>query len=383
MIIRARPKYLAGIDLFENWSTGTESEFFFSSGRAALKFLLIWLSREKSRQVIIGMQAFNCKVVLDAALEANCKVVLSDIGLKCFSITLNSVKKMVHQKKIDVLILTHYQGIPNEEYEQIISYCKKKHVWVIEDVSQSYGSSTNGFEIGTLGNVALNSFAFDKPFTCMFGGSLKFNAKTTLIFKDFFEQLPNESTDEAELHLKILAFLWEYTAADKYKVGIDTYNAIGFLKGLKLSNRSVYSILNLGLIIKVITKLFSLGAKLNSNNEINIKKLHPMKIGLIRRQAAKFVYDPKKVETFIQLCNEKSIAYPKFDNSVIKWNRFSLLDKSSVLKNELKQRGYQVSNYNWPITLDKLTKSSKVIVLDNLDNSEFASKNILNIPVWK
>ena len=68
MIIRARPKYLAGIDIVGNKSAGNEKEFFFNSGSAALKFFLIWLSKEHNREIIIGMQAFNCRVVLDAAL---------------------------------------------------------------------------------------------------------------------------------------------------------------------------------------------------------------------------------------------------------------------------------------------------------------------------
>ena len=45
-------------------------------------------------------------------------------------------------------------------------------------------------------------------------------------------------------------------------------------------------------------------------------------------------------------------------------------------------RGYQVSNYNWPITLDRLTNSKKVKVIETLDNSSYASKKILNVPIW-
>ena len=47
-----------------------------------LNFFLEWFSKDQNKEIIIGMQAFNCKVVLDAALEANCKVILSDISLK-------------------------------------------------------------------------------------------------------------------------------------------------------------------------------------------------------------------------------------------------------------------------------------------------------------
>ena len=82
---------------------------------------------------------------------------------------------MIIEKKVNVLLLTHYQGIPNEDYEKIINFCRIRNVYVIEDMSQSYKSSINGIEIGTKGDVVLYSYAFDKPFTSMFCGSLKFN----------------------------------------------------------------------------------------------------------------------------------------------------------------------------------------------------------------
>ena len=106
MIIRARPKYLSGINIFGNQGENTEKHYFFNSGRAALKQLLIWFAKEKNLEIIIGIQAFNCTVVLDAALEAGCKVILSDINLKYFSVSVSSVKKMIIEKKVNVLLLT-------------------------------------------------------------------------------------------------------------------------------------------------------------------------------------------------------------------------------------------------------------------------------------
>ena len=53
-------------------------------------------------------------------------------------------------------------------------------------MSQSYKSSINGIEIGTKGDVVLYSYAFDKPFTSMYGGSLKFNTHVKKSFKNLF-----------------------------------------------------------------------------------------------------------------------------------------------------------------------------------------------------
>lgn len=383
MIIRARPKYLEGIDIFGNWSTGNDSEFFFNSGRAALKFFLEWLSRKKNREIVIGMQAFNCKVVLDAALESYCKVVLTDISLQSFSVTFNSVKKMVKQKKIDVLLLTHYQGIPNQEYENIVDLCRRNQVWVVEDLSQTYGSKINGIEVGSLGDVKLYSYAFDKPLTCMYGGCLRFNTEACQSFKSLFEKLPVESNKEALLHLKVLSFLWKYTDSEVYGEGIDNYKVIAFLKGNRFNDSCVYFVLSNALIRRIVSKVLRLITKLNFSERIIVKQLHPMKIGLVRRQAENYLYDPKKIEPFAKICNDHLVVYPQFNNSVINWNRFSFLDESSVLKNELSDKGYQVSNFNWPVTLNKVSKSNSVTILDDVVKSELASKNILNVPVWK
>ena len=230
MIIRARPKYLNEINILGNRSTDNEKEYFFGSGSAALKFFLQWISIKKKKEIIIGMQAFNCQVVLDAALEANCKIVLSDISLRCFSVTLNSVKLMISKEKIDVLLLTHYQGIPNESYEEIVKFCNEKNVLVIEDASQTYGSYINGIKVGSLGYVTLYSYAFDKPFTCMFGGSLKFNANVNQSYKNLLKNLPTESDKEGKYHLEILSFLLKYTSTVFYKEGLENYKVISFKK---------------------------------------------------------------------------------------------------------------------------------------------------------
>ena len=105
---------------------------------------------------------------------------------------------------------------------------------------------------------------------------------------------------------------------------------------------------------------------------------------MIKKQIENFFYDSKKVETITNLCELNSLPYPKYDYpSVINWNRFSVLDKSFVLKKELINKGYQVGNFNWPVTLNNYTKSKNVTIIETLDNSLIASEKILNIPVWE
>ena len=55
MIIRARPKYLGGIDIFGSKASGDEKEYFFNSGSSALKFFLEWFSKDQNKEIIIGI----------------------------------------------------------------------------------------------------------------------------------------------------------------------------------------------------------------------------------------------------------------------------------------------------------------------------------------
>ena len=85
-------------------------ELFLDSGRNALRLALEVYSTCCRRRLTVGMQSFNCSVVLDAALRAGCDVVLYDVGLEDCSIPVDSLRNS--KAEPDVLLLTHYQGFP-------------------------------------------------------------------------------------------------------------------------------------------------------------------------------------------------------------------------------------------------------------------------------
>jgi len=387
MIIRARPKYLDNISNLTKMNNYKikKNEFYFNSGRAALKFYLTYLSNKNNKILTIAMQSFNCNVVSDAALEANCEIYLLDIKLNDFSISLQSVIKIA--KYIDVLLLTHYQGIPNFEYSEIIEFCNKKNIIVIEDMAQTFNSSINNIKVGTLGSASISSYAFDKPFSSFYGGKLeiiclKSNDMKTL--NDLYENLEYESQQTVNLDIKLLLFLYKYTTAQYYKKNIDNYTLIRILLKLKLPFNIIYKILQslkYKFISKVINKLISL---ISTNKEIHITKMNKIKINLIKNQVKNYDYDYTKIEFIEKLCKINNIQWVKDSKLDIHWNRYSILDENNILKTILLQNNIQVGNFNWGLTLDKIYKNNiKVHIIDNLYNSEFASKNIINIPIWR
>jgi hypothetical protein len=387
MIIRARPKNLEGIDfkdLDDNPKVG-DNEFYFNSGRAALKFYLEYLNLKKGRKIVIAMQAFNCRVVLDAAIESGCIVYLLDIKLVDFSISQADISELIRINDIDVLLLTHYQGIPNLDYEKIITLCNKSNIILIEDMAHVYGTKINGIEIGTLGDVTVYSFAFDKPFTCLQGGMLKINSNLENIMVKKYEGLPAENFGDASMDIKVLQYLYRYTNRKYYKKGIDNIALIKILLKARCFELLIYRILTIRLVSlahKFFVKLGQL-LQVKSQNKIEIRKLDSRKISLIKLQQKNYCFDGSRINWIKKICDKFSIKYFENSNTRTFWNRFSVIDDQNILKEFLLSAGYQVGNFNWPITLDQLALENKsVYIFGSLENSCYASKYILNIPIW-
>ena len=120
MKCRAMPKYLVSKDIINKELSFNKNnrELYFNSGRSALAFLLKNLNLKN-----IALQPFNCKAVLEAIKTVNYNPIFLDIKLTDFSL---DFKELVNCKtRIDVLLITHYQGIPNIQYKEIIITVKK------------------------------------------------------------------------------------------------------------------------------------------------------------------------------------------------------------------------------------------------------------------
>ena len=393
MIIRAKPKFLALTD-FDNLDSNINHQsnlLYFNQGRAALLFLLKNLSQFKNKILTVCMQSFNCNVVIEAALQSNCKVILSDISLSDFSIPLTEIKILYSKKKFEVLILTHYQGIPNINYNEIISFCKEKNIICIEDIAQSHESTINQSIVGSLGNFAIQGFTFDKPFSCFSGGSLFINKKVDENIRKFlyqkYQKLETEPSINATIHLDILKIWLKQSNQHLYNKHLIQYNAYLNLLKIFRKQKSIYLFLsNLNTLRKLwILVTNSLNKLYNINsNKITIQKLHPKKQHLIKKQLNKFSNNNQNVIRKIEQLAIKSKLSPiNIKNSTIIWNRYSILDPNKKLQTKLQSIGIECGNYNWPTPLNINYKNHKnVILIGKYSNSTKAAKEICNIPTW-
>jgi len=390
MIARSRPKY------FQEYSPrgnnpellcADAEELYLNSGRGALMFFLENLSKQKgNKQLHIAMQSFNCEAVIEAALQALCTVELLDISLKDFSIDFSNISTL--NKKPDVLILTHYQGIPSLNYIEIAAYCKLKDIVLIDDMSQIESSFIHNTAIGSLCDASINSFAFDKPFSCFTGGSLRIKNISDAVFKTrllkAYNSLNRESYWTNHIHLKSLQILQKITSPNVFKVHTDDSQLILFLCKILIPNFLIVYILKKPILLKVCQKIFYqyLYKHFHKNNLINILKLGINKIAIIAKQRNQKHSNAEEVRALEAILNTAGISTPQFTNSEFVWNRYTILDEKGNAKALLKNYLVEYGNYNWPRPLHILYNNNINVTFTTLKNTEIAAEHILNIPVW-
>ena len=387
MIIRARPKYLKTEHFEDLQDDRNQRGFYFNTGRATLLFLLKNLKKYYNiKKPVIVIQSFNCFVVAEAALKAKWDIKLIDISTRGdFSITLDTLKRV---ENVHACLLTHYQGIPNFDYIEIAKYCKKTGIILIEDIAQTYGSSINKAPIGTLGDFSMESYAFDKPFTCWQGGKLNINRSgskiPTLIQKEY-HNLDEENPYRAQKDIEWLELLFSKTGDSSSKKLWLEHNIAkkNFDMGINPKTLELFYFKPFNLIFKLLLNLVS---KNTLKDYYLPQKLHPSKIKLINLQKKDYKYDNSEVEALENLLAKNGCNYfrQNLKDVNIHWNRYSILDKDNEIKTLMKSLNVQAQNYNWPQPLHDLYKNNKNVLLEsnNFKHSDMASINVINIPVW-
>ncbi len=376
LVVRSRPKFIDENVFLNSCLTDDSEELFFNYGRSALYFLLTNFKQYYNKVPVVGIQSFNCSVVIDAILQSGCKALLTDIKLSDFSISLEEVKQIGDE--IDILLLTHYQGIPNSDYIEIIEYCRDHSICVVDDVSQTENSYINDVLVGSLGDFSIHSFSFDKPFTCLFGGSLKYTDTTDLFFRELLNRSYKELDIEAnsDKDIETLKFLLENTSLNRYNENVGKITFVSTLIRRGFSQKLVSLVCRNDFFFKIVRRLISKSP--NSEKVIIPQKLGRQKIDLVLNQRQRFVHIPlhDSIKAFFN--DDRT-----FSGCKISWNRYSIIDRESKFKEKLLLLGIECGNFNWSKTLEQLyAKEDCVITTRVYKNSDYCSNNILNIPIW-
>ena len=379
MIIRAFPKYLRLDDFPIRTNVLVEDGLYFNSGSNAIQFLLKTYSRFLSRSLNVAIQSFNCSTVSEAILRSGNNVFLFDVKETDFSLDYNLF--VSNSKGIDVVIITHYQGIPNEQYELFAEYCSAHRILLVDDMAQTEGSVIHGHIVGSLSHYSVHSFSFDKPYTCMHGGELKanqlFSANFSNLLKEEYGKLNYESLRRQRLDLQLLKFLLTY-ARNRYSPRIDYRNFTRLLLALRIPSWVIYHVCCILpiLFLRVGDKV---GYMLCATEKISRIRKDKLNLIAIQRERANGVVSYDYPDFIQDILNEVNHV-----GNVV-WNRLSLVDRSGKYKNDLKLKHLEVGNFNWSKTLHSYYRHAECGIKceTSMKNTEFLCKNILNIPIWQ
>jgi dTDP-4-amino-4,6-dideoxygalactose transaminase len=150
---------------------GTTHSFFVSSGRGALWLILKALSKMAPDRREVVIPAYTCPAVASAVLKAGLKPVLCDINLTGFGFSLEQLDARVGRNTLATVVV-HLFGYP-ANVRDVLSLCKSRGAFVIEDAAQAFGNSTLESEthkLGLLADAGFFSFGRGKPLTAVHGG---------------------------------------------------------------------------------------------------------------------------------------------------------------------------------------------------------------------
>lgn len=144
---------------------------------SAIHLFLHSLDLKKSDEIIIPEATWIATA--SPAFQTKAKVKFCDVEESNYCISLKSIKKLTTKNTKVIISVNVYGNMP--DYRNLIKYCKKRKIILLEDAAESLGSSINKKKSGSFGDVSVFSFHRTKTLTTGEGGALVLN--NTKIYK--------------------------------------------------------------------------------------------------------------------------------------------------------------------------------------------------------
>ena len=138
---------------------------------SAIHLFLHSLNLKKNDEIIIPESTWIATA--SPAFQTKAKVKFCDINENNFCISLDSIKKLVSKNTKVIISVNVYGNMP--DYKNLIKYCKKMNIILLEDAAESLGSSINKRKAGSFGDASVFSFHRTKTITTGEGGALVLN----------------------------------------------------------------------------------------------------------------------------------------------------------------------------------------------------------------
>lgn len=352
------------------------------SGRTGLLLLLKSLKKtlglNKSDEVMI--QGFSCIVLPNSIWQAGLKPALIDTKLPNFldaekspeigyNPDLEDIKNRLN-KNTKILILQYTFGIVPKDLDQILDFCKKNKIVVIEDIAHSLGADFENKKIGTLADATFFSFGRDKIISTTTGGGM------------FINPSKNSFLDQKTLDT------WNNNLALEYK-------KLSKMKSSRVLQSLLYPILAtflirpfyhliFGKIVLFISRKLKLIGEVYTNKEkegtteIETASKYPDRFAFLLSNQLKKIdkYNQHRKKIAKIYATELALEFSK--NSVYMRFPISFKDnkKFNLIKQKLRKKGILVGTWYNSLFLPEIDYKSKFDYQEkDLKNVEFLSQN--------
>ena len=147
---------------------GKKNVFAVSSAAAALEIVSLLLKIKKGDEIIIPAHTY-CASAIPFARQG-CKIIWSDIDFKTRVVDIDDIKKKITQKT-KAIVIVHLYGYALD-FRNLLSFCKKRKIKIIEDCAQSLGAEIDSKKVGTIGDFSCYSFHAQKNITTLGEGGM-------------------------------------------------------------------------------------------------------------------------------------------------------------------------------------------------------------------
>ncbi len=139
-----------------------------NSGTSALYLSMLALGLGPGDEIVMPSLTFVSG--LQAALFAGMRVKFCDIEAETLNLSVSHLEKLVTSRTRAVLAF-HCSGLPCD-LDAVLSLCRERGLWTIEDAAHALGSLYKGKRIGGFGDATCFSFDPIKLITCGEGGAV-------------------------------------------------------------------------------------------------------------------------------------------------------------------------------------------------------------------
>ncbi|EAZ88583.1 DegT/DnrJ/EryC1/StrS family aminotransferase [Crocosphaera chwakensis] len=154
---------------------GTKHAIAVNTGSSGLEIILR-LKKAKETTVLVPTNTNFATVA--AVLRVGGKVQYLDMDENTFAPSLQMVKNAVEKGStpgISGVLWVHIGGVISPDFPEVVEYCHKNGLFVLEDTAHAHGSQINGVKAGNLGDGAAFSFFPTKIMTTFEGGMITLN----------------------------------------------------------------------------------------------------------------------------------------------------------------------------------------------------------------